>query len=88
MRTNDELLKRGNGNKRLTINIFNMTMQELKEASSRRELVKYEGNEYICVGVQVLYRQNERLVSACLQDKQNRLLWAKMEKVERISKTS
>ena len=65
-----------------------MTMQELKETSSHRETVEYEGKEYVCVGVQVLYRQNERIVSACLQDKQNRLLWAKMEKVERISKTS
>lgn len=65
-----------------------MTIEELKEASKNHQIVRYAGEEYVCVGVQVLYKMRERIVSACLQDKQNRLLWAKMEKVERISKTS
>ena len=61
-----------------------MTIDELKIASQRHEPVIFEGVEYTCIGVQVLYRMRERIVSACLEDKQKRLLWAKIEKVEKI----
>ena len=61
-----------------------MTIEELKEASKNRRIVRYAGAEYVCVGVQVLYKMRERIVSACLQDKQNRLLWVKVEKVEKV----
>lgn len=58
-----------------------MTMQELKEASSKRQKVIYDNFEYTCIGVQVLYRQNDRITSACLEDNQNRLFWVSPKKV-------
>lgn len=60
-----------------------MTIDELKIASQRHETVVFEGAKYTCIGVQVLYRMRERIVSACLEDKQDRLLWARIEKVEK-----
>ena len=47
------------------------------------ETVVFEGAEYTCIGVQVLYRMRERIVSACLEDKQKRLLWARIEKIQK-----
>ena len=60
-----------------------MTIEELKESSKNRQIVRYAGSEYVCVGVQVLYRMRERIVSACLEDKQKRLLWARIEKIQK-----
>ena len=60
-----------------------MTMQELKEVSSKREKVLYDNKEYRCIGVQVIYDKTERIVSACLEDKQKRLLWARIEKIQK-----
>ena len=60
-----------------------MTIDELKIASRRHETVVFEGAEYTCIGVQVLYRMRERIVSACLEDKQKRLLWARIEKIQK-----
>lgn len=59
-----------------------MTIKELKEASSNRQKVIYDGLEYTCIGVQVLYKPNERLVSACLEDKHNRLFWISPRKIK------
>ena len=60
-----------------------MTIDELKTASQQHQTVIYDGIEYTCIGVQVLYLDHEKLISACLSDKQNRLVWAKIEKVRK-----
>ena len=61
-----------------------MTRSELSEAINQEKTVKYDGNDYICVGYQLLRKRNgKKLYSAGLLDlKNNRtILWVNLDKI-------
>ena len=61
-----------------------MTRSELSEAINQEKTVKYDGNEYLCVGYQLIRQRNgKKLYSAGLLDlKNNRtILWVNLDKI-------
>ena len=62
-----------------------MTHSELSEAINQEKTVRYDGNDYICVGYQLLRQRNgKKLYSAGLLDLQNNrtILWVNLDKVK------
>ena len=62
-----------------------MTRSELSEAINQEKTVKYDGNEYLCVGYQLIRQRNgKKLYSAGLLDLQNSrtILWVNLDKVK------
>ena len=61
-----------------------MTHSELSEAINHEKTVKYDGNDYLCVGYQLLRKRNgKKLYSAGLLDLSNNrtILWVSLDKI-------
>lgn len=65
-----------------------MTHSELSEAINQEKTVSYDGNDYLCVGYQLLRQKNgKKLYSAGLLDLKNQrtVIWVNLEKVKEQS---